>query len=116
MDSFSLIKNIFNISQVFINLTYEDTFPTVNIESLATGTPVITYDSGGSPEILSSDSGYTVRKYNFNGVYEKVQLVKKNTKSFYYKACLEKAKDFSLTEHLDKYYNLYIGVNSVNGL
>jgi glycosyltransferase involved in cell wall biosynthesis len=109
MSSFSQIKNIFTISNVFVNLTYEDTFPTVNIESLATGTPIITYDSGGSPEILTTESGYIVKKYDFNGVYEKVQLIKKNTKSFYSDACLKKAKEFTLNEHLDKYFNLYQG-------
>lgn len=35
---------------VFINTTYEDNYPTVNLEAQACGTPVITYRAGGSPE------------------------------------------------------------------
>jgi len=31
-----------------VNPTYEDNFPTVNIEALAAGTPVVTYRTGGS--------------------------------------------------------------------
>ena len=33
-----------------MNLTYEDTYPTVNLEAQACGTPVITYRTGGSVE------------------------------------------------------------------
>lgn len=35
---------------VFVNPTYEDNFPTTNLEALACGTPVVTYQTGGSPE------------------------------------------------------------------
>ena len=41
------------MADVFVNLTYLDTFPTVNLEALACGTPVITYRTGGSPEAIS---------------------------------------------------------------
>ena len=30
----------------------EDNFPTTNLEALACGTPVVTYDTGGSPEVI----------------------------------------------------------------
>ena len=45
----------------FINPTLEDTLPTVNIESLALGTPIIGYDTGGSKEIIGT-CGVTVQK------------------------------------------------------
>lgn len=41
---------LYAIADVFFNPTYEDNFPTTNLEALACGTPVITYDTGGSPE------------------------------------------------------------------
>ena len=40
----------------FINLTYEDTYPTVNLEAQACGTPVITYKTGGSVESVPSEN------------------------------------------------------------
>lgn len=43
-------------SDVLINPTYADTFPTVNLEALACGIPVITYRTGGSPEAIRDDS------------------------------------------------------------
>ena len=43
-----------------INPTYADTFPTVNLEALACGTPVITYNTGGSPEAIDEKTGVVV--------------------------------------------------------
>jgi len=45
---------------VYVNLTYQDNYPTVNLEALACGTPVVTYASGGSPEAVTADTGAVV--------------------------------------------------------
>ena len=44
------LAEIYTAADVFLNLTYEDNYPTVNLEAQACGTPVITYDTGGSVE------------------------------------------------------------------
>ena len=44
------LAGFYSIADVFLNPTIQDNFPTVNLESVACGTPVITYDTGGSPE------------------------------------------------------------------
>ena len=41
---------IYTAADVFVNPTYEDNYPTTNLEAQACGTPVITYRTGGSPE------------------------------------------------------------------
>ena len=46
------LKKIYSAADVFANPTYEDTFPTVNMEAEACGTPVITYDTGGCKETI----------------------------------------------------------------
>jgi glycosyltransferase involved in cell wall biosynthesis len=43
---------IYTAADVFVNPTYEDNYPTVNLESQACGTKVITYDTGGCIETL----------------------------------------------------------------
>lgn len=40
----------YTIAEVFVNPTLEDNYPTTNIEAIACGTPVVTYDTGGSSE------------------------------------------------------------------
>ncbi|WP_455937184.1 glycosyltransferase [Gemella morbillorum] len=46
---------LYTIADIFFNPTYEDNFPTTNLEALACGTPVLTYDTGGSPEVLEKN-------------------------------------------------------------
>ena len=58
----------YNASYVFVNPTYEDNFPTVNIEALSCGTPVIGYDTGGSPESINQAHGIVIEKGNINGL------------------------------------------------
>ena len=44
------LAEIYTAADVFVNLTYQDTYPTVNLEAQACGTPCVTYRTGGSPE------------------------------------------------------------------
>lgn len=44
------LVELYSAAYVYLNLTYEDNYPTTNLEAIACGTPVITYNSGGSPE------------------------------------------------------------------
>lgn len=46
------LVELYSSADVFFNPTYEDNFPTTNLEALACGTPVVTYDTGGSPEVI----------------------------------------------------------------
>ena len=45
---------LYSAATVFINPTWQDNYPTVNLEAIACGTPVITYKTGGSPEAVGS--------------------------------------------------------------
>lgn len=51
------LRNLYSAADIFINPTHEDNFPTTNIEALACGTPVITYNTGGSPESILDKEG-----------------------------------------------------------
>lgn len=46
---------LYSRAYVYVNLTYEDNYPTTNIEAIACGTPVITYRTGGSVESVSPE-------------------------------------------------------------
>ena len=46
------LAEFYAAADVFFNPTYEDNYPTVNLEAEACGTPVLTYQTGGSPETL----------------------------------------------------------------
>lgn len=42
----------YSAADVYVNPTLEDTYPTTNLEAQCCGTPVVTFDSGGSPESI----------------------------------------------------------------
>ncbi len=50
------LAEIYSSSDLFLNLTYQDTYPTVNLEAQACGTPCITYRTGGSPESVPAQN------------------------------------------------------------
>ncbi len=54
---------LYSFASIFFNPTYGDNFPTTNIEALSCGTPILTYDTGGSPEaVISSNVGRVIKK------------------------------------------------------
>ena len=64
------LAEIYSAADVFLNLTYRDNYPTVNLEALACGTPVITYRTGGSPECLDGKNGRAFDKGDVNGIVD----------------------------------------------
>ena len=93
------------MADVFINPTLEDNFPTTNIEALACGTPVITFKTGGSPEIISEKTGIVVKKGDLEQLTQAIEKV--YNKNFGQKDCVKRAKRFSRNAMLKKYINLY---------
>jgi len=72
-----LLSEYYNIADVFVNLTFEDTLPTVNMEALSSGTPVITYDSCGSPElVLEGQTGYIVKQADVLSLIKAIVAIK----------------------------------------
>lgn len=63
----------YTTADVFVNPTYEDNYPTVNLEAQACGTPVITYRTGGSVESVPAD--YVVGKGDLQALLEKIDAV-----------------------------------------
>lgn len=77
-ESVEQLALLYSSADVFVNLTYEDTFPTVNIESLACGTPVITYKTGGSPEAIDKKTGFVVEQGNIDNIANIIKSIHSN--------------------------------------
>jgi len=90
---------------VFVNPTLQDNFPTVNLEAIACGTPVVTYIAGGAGESQSDDSGYKVEKGNVKGLYDAVQKVKSGT--ILSENCRAQALNFKAKSCFEKYLEIY---------
>lgn len=67
------LAEIYSSADVFFNPTYEDNYPTVNLEAIACGTPVIAYKTGGCPESVSIVHGFVVERGDMTAVVETIQ-------------------------------------------
>jgi len=95
-------------ANIFINPTYEDTFPTTNLEALACGTPVITYETGGSVESVSEETGIVVEQGNMEQLLSAIQEILKKGKSFYSENCRKRAVElYNKDERFQDYIELY---------
>lgn len=90
-NSVQALAEIYTAADLFVNCTYEDNFPTVNLESLACGTPVITYRTGGSPEALNERCGIIVDQGDLSALVQAIKEYKGDTE-----ACLLRVRNFAL--------------------
>lgn len=91
-----------------VNPTYSDNFPTVNIEALACGTPVVTYDTGGSPEAIDAFTGIVVDKGNISGLSDAVHQILKQNREILRTACRNRAeKLFDKNKTSNDYMKLF---------
>lgn len=99
------LVQLYNQADVFFNPTYEDNFPTTNIEALACGTPVLTYRTGGSPESLTEECGIVVEKGNLVEVVQHLEQLRQ--KNFSPDKCVERASQFNKYDKFQEYIELY---------
>lgn len=100
------LAEIYTVADVFVNPTREDTFPTVNIESLACGTPVITFRTGGSPEIIDETCGSVVECNDVEALEREIIRIC-NDKPYSQEACVKRAQQFDQREKFKEYVKLY---------
>ncbi|MCR5398484.1 MAG: glycosyltransferase, partial [Lachnospiraceae bacterium] len=95
----------YNLADVYVNPTLEDNFPTTNIEALSCGTPVVTYETGGSPESLDVTCGRVVKKGDRDCLKEAVlDLIAKKSKLTVH--CVERSKYYDRNTRLTEYVDI----------
>lgn len=100
------LAKIYSAADVFINPTREDNFPTVNMEALACGTPVITFNTGGSPESISKNCGRVVSCEDLKSLLEEV-INAKNSNEFDRESCIEQSKKYNKNDKFRQYIDLF---------
>jgi putative colanic acid biosynthesis glycosyltransferase len=102
------LAELYSLADVFVNPTWEDNFPTTNIEALGCGTPVITYRTGGSPEAITPETGFVVEQGDMIGIRNAIDIIKKRGKTFYSKACRNRAVNyFDKRDRYLEYFKVY---------
>lgn len=99
---------LYSAALCFVNPTYEDTFPTTNLEALACGTPVVTYRTGGSPEAVDEETGFVVEPDDMEEIRSSLDKLKKMDSIMLSSKCRNRAEQFfNKNECFKKYMRLY---------
>lgn len=102
------LVEIYSASSVFVNSTLEDNFPTTNLESIACGTPIISFATGGSVESVDNSYGYIVKKGDIEELLEKLRLVKAIGKTSYSNNAVLNARTlYRNTDRFQDYLDIY---------
>lgn len=100
------LAEIYTVADIFVNPTREENYPTVNMEAIACGTPVITFNTGGSPESVEENTGLVIPCDDF-------ELLKLSIKKiceleiFSERDCVESAVKFDKNKKYEAYIKLY---------
>ena len=100
------LAQIYSSADVFVNPTREDNYPTVNMEAIACGLPVLTFRTGGSPEMIDETCGSVVGCDDEEALEK--EIIRICTDRPYSKDnCVNKAKTFDENERFKEYLDLY---------
>lgn len=100
---------IYTAADVFANPTREENFPTVNIEAISCGTPVVTFRTGGSPEMLDETCGRVVDCDDVAAMKSEIVNICES-KVLTEADCMTRAKQFTADSKFLEYIELYRGM------
>ena len=101
------LAELYSNASVFVNPTYQDNYPTVNLEALACGTPVVTYRTGGSVESVTEKTGIIVDQGDINGLKNAIEKIS-NSNTYTPQECYEYANShFRKENRYLEYIKLY---------
>ena len=99
------LAGYYSMADVFVNATLEDNFPTTNLEALSCGTPVITFETGGSPESLDATCGRVVRKGDAEALLQAILAEREHPMRK--EDCLTRAAQYEKNDRFMEYAALY---------
>lgn len=100
------LAEIYTAADVFANPTREEVMGMVNVEALACGTPVLTFETGGSPECIDNSCGSVVPCNNIDAFREEIERICEEY-PYTKEACLARARYFDMNDKFKEYVELY---------
>lgn len=100
------LAEVYAEAAVFVNPTREENYPTVNMEAIACGTPVLTFDTGGSGEMLDLTCGAVVACDDIAAMEREILRICEDV-PFSEAGCVEKARGFDKNQRFKEYVDLY---------
>lgn len=99
------LAKYYSMSDVFLSPTLADNYPTVAMEAISCGCPVIFFDVGGTSEIVSKDVGVLIEKNDYNAI--KNAIINLYNNPIKREDCIKNAYRFDKTNMLRQYLDLY---------
>lgn len=100
------IVKLYSTADLFVNPSYEESFGLVNIEALACGTPVVTYEAGGAGESIDDNVGEVIKTGDYKGMLEAILRIS-SQKGITEQDCVNKSKEYDRKNMLRGYIDLY---------
>lgn len=100
------LAEIYSAVDLFVNPTREENFPTVNMEALACGTPVLTFRTGGSPESLDVNTGVVVDCDDEKALFD-VIIHSEEQRPFKREICRKRGMMYNQCDKFMEYVDLY---------
>ena len=102
------LAELYSAAEAFVNPTWQDNSPTVNLEAIACGTPVVTYRTGGSIEAVTEQTGLVVEQGDVDGLLQAIRTIEERGKAYYQEPCRTHAlKNFKKEDRYAEYLKLY---------
>ena len=100
------LVQLYSEADLLVNPTREDNYPTVNLEAIACGTPVLTFNTGGSVESVVCPEHMVVRTNTIQETIEKIEKIR-NSRFDYSSLCAKKAEEFDERKCFSNYLDAY---------
>ena len=108
------LAQLYSAATAFVNPTWQDNYPTVNLEAISCGTPVVTYRTGGSPESITDATGIVVPQGNIGDMLAAVRQIEARGKDAFATPCRDYAlAHFRKEDRYMDYIRLYDEVMQV---
>lgn len=104
------LAEIYSAANVFAMPTREENYPTVNMEAIACGTPVVTFDTGGSPEILDDKTGIVVDANDIEATEKALKDICEKKRCNDEEYIVAYSKKFDMEKKFAEYIELYASV------
>lgn len=107
-ENIDMLAQLYSAASAFVNPTYQDNYPTVNLEAIACGTPVVTYCTGGSVESVTPATGRIVAQGDVSGLLDAVREIEDLGKGAFAEPCRSHAlSNFRKEDRYHDYLRLY---------
>lgn len=98
------LADLYNIADIYINLSYEETFGLPTVEAMACGTPAIVLNATANPELITEGTGIVIEEATPETVMGAVKRIQAWDKADTSAACVEHVRQHYSIEAMTKGY------------